>query len=376
MPQKRISTTGKIRWIGRYRDHAGKAHSKSFDTRREAVAWEEEQRRALRRGEWIDPRSQTITLRTLVTEYQSLASREGTRRDRGRLLADLGPLADMPLTRIRPSHVEAWALALRDGRPWAGGRPLAASTVRVKAGQLRTVMRRAVEDGLIASSPAEVLRRFDAGDQAEFYLPTEEEVARLYEHAEGWMLVALRLGAECGLRAGEVCGLRVGDVDFLRRVIRVRVQADPGRAGGVVALKSRDSRRDVPVSSSMALALSAELDGRGAGPDDRLLLSERGLPLFSSRVSHLMADTRDAAGVDERVHFHSLRHLYASRLLAAGVPLPTVSRLLGHSNPAVTARVYAHHLAGADEKVRGVLDALGGFVGDLGAGEGRRGGAG
>ena len=176
--------------------------------------------------------------------------------------------------------------------------------------------------------------------------------------------------------AGEVCGLRVGDVDFLRRVIRVRVQAEPGKAGGVVPLKSRDSRRDVPVSSSLALALSAELDGRDVGPDDRLLLSERGLPLFSSRVSHLMADLRRAAGVDERVHFHSLRHLYASRLLAAGVPLPTVSRLLGHSNPAVTARVYAHHLAGADETVRGVLDSLGGFLGDQAAGEGREGGAG
>lgn len=376
MAQKRTTSTGKVRWVGRYRDHTGRAHSRSFDTRREAVAWEEEQRRALRRGEWIDPRSQTITLRTLVTEYQSLASREGTRRDRGRLLADLGPLADMPVTSIRPSHVEAWALALRDGRPWAGGRPLAASTVRVKTGQLRTVMRRAVEDGLIASSPAEALRRFDAGDQAEFYLPTEEEVARLHEHAEGWMKVALRLGAECGLRAGEVCGLRVGDVDFLRRVIHVRVQAEPGKAGGVVPLKSRDSRRDVPVSSSLALALSAELDGRDVGPDDRLLLSERGLPLFSSRVSHLMADTRDAAGVDERVHFHSLRHLYASRLLAAGVALPTVSRLLGHSNPAVTARVYAHHLAGADDALRGVLDSLGGFLGDQAAGEGRDGGTG
>lgn len=82
-----------------------------------------------------------------------------------------------------------------------------------------------------------------------------------------------------------------------------------------------------------------------------------------------MTDTRDAAGVDERVHFHSLRHLYASRLLAAGVPLPTVSRLLGHSNPAVTARIYAHHLPGQEDALRGVLDSLAGFLRDSPSGD-------
>lgn len=45
-------------------------------------------------------------------------------------------------------------------------------------------------------------------------------------------------------------------------------------------------------------------------------------------------------------HFHSLRHLFASQLLAVGVDLPTVSGLLGHANVAVTARVYAHQLPG------------------------------
>jgi len=39
---------------------------------------------------------------------------------------------------------------------------------------------------------------------------------------------------------------------------------------------------------------------------------------------------------------HSLRHAFASRLLAAGVPLQTVSVLLGHSNVAITAAIYAH----------------------------------
>ncbi|WP_236684795.1 tyrosine-type recombinase/integrase [Corynebacterium uterequi] len=47
------------------------------------------------------------------------------------------------------------------------------------------------------------------------------------------------------------------------------------------------------------------------------------------------ARVRDGAGVDSRVHFHSLRHLFASRLLAGGVDLATVSGLLGHASVAV-----------------------------------------
>lgn len=44
------------------------------------------------------------------------------------------------------------------------------------------------------------------------------------------------------------------------------------------------------------------------------------------------------------ISLHSLRHSYGSYLLSRGVPFPTVSRLLGHSSPRVTAEVYSHAL--------------------------------
>lgn len=45
------------------------------------------------------------------------------------------------------------------------------------------------------------------------------------------------------------------------------------------------------------------------------------------------------------VGLHSLRHSHGSQLLSAGVPLPAVSRRLGHSSPYVTATIYSHALA-------------------------------
>lgn len=47
---------------------------------------------------------------------------------------------------------------------------------------------------------------------------------------------------------------------------------------------------------------------------------------------------------------HTLRHSHGSHRLAAGVPLPDVSKRLGHTNPQVTATVYAHALPGHDDR--------------------------
>lgn len=371
MAQKRTLKNGKTVWVGRYRDTTGKEHSKSFRLEREAKAWEADQRRAIARGEWIDPATQGVTVGELVDDYIRRATKPGTVRDRKILCSNLGDLADMPLHTVRRSDLEEWAMHMRDGRPWADDKPLAPTTVQVKVGQLRTVFGRAVDDGLLVKNPAVVLKRFPVGEREPFYVPTDKEIRDLYDAPKPeWFRLALRLGAEAGLRAGEVGGLRVKDVDFMRRVIHVRVQSPPGKAGEVVALKSASSRRDVPISEGLALDLSTALAGRDVGPEGRVLLGEWGRPLYSARISHLMADTRTAAGVDKRVHFHSLRHLFASRLLALGVDLPTVSGLLGHSNVAVTARVYSHQLPGRERVARDAMDRLAGFLWDSAPDEG------
>ncbi len=60
------------------------------------------------------------------------------------------------------------------------------------------------------------------------------------------------------------------------------------------------------------------------------------------------------------VTLHACRHAYGSHLLDKGVPLPIVSKMLGHSSVDVTARVYSHALStGADDRVREAMVAAG-----------------
>jgi integrase len=54
---------------------------------------------------------------------------------------------------------------------------------------------------------------------------------------------------------------------------------------------------------------------------------------------------------------HDLRHTHASMLLAAGVPLNAVSARLGHQDPALTLRVYAHLMPNADGAAATAIEA-------------------
>lgn len=55
---------------------------------------------------------------------------------------------------------------------------------------------------------------------------------------------------------------------------------------------------------------------------------------------------------------HALRHFYASVLLDAGESIKAVSEYLGHSDPAMTLRVYAHLMPSSTERARRALDGV------------------
>jgi integrase len=67
------------------------------------------------------------------------------------------------------------------------------------------------------------------------------------------------------------------------------------------------------------------------------------------------------------MRLHDLRHFTATRLIAAGVPVRTVSGRLGHANPSTTLSVYAHFVEASDQAAASVM-------GDILAESGKNGG--
>jgi integrase len=64
------------------------------------------------------------------------------------------------------------------------------------------------------------------------------------------------------------------------------------------------------------------------------------------------------AGLPETPRYHDLRHGAASLLLSQNVPVPVVSNYLGHADPSITLRVYAHMIDGMDEIAATVMDDM------------------
>jgi integrase len=95
--------------------------------------------------------------------------------------------------------------------------------------------------------------------------------------------------------------------------------------------------------------------------NDLVFCSTRGQPFDPHHVLHGLRTIREKANrqaecdADRLPDFdiHDLRHTHATHLLADGWPVPTVSRRLGHANPGITMRIYAHALS--DVRDEGIM---------------------
>lgn len=137
-----------------------------------------------------------------------------------------------------------------------------------------------------------------------------------------------------GLRVSEILALRPADVDLGRHSIRL-LDTKSGKA---------QTRGFHPSAED---ALARWLDTRKAlgigNHGRRLFCTLDSGPLSEDYVRAMLRRLAAKAEVTKRVHPHGFRHTFAVELEAAGTPVTTISKLLGHSSVAVTAR-YLDHL--------------------------------
>jgi site-specific recombinase XerD len=144
-----------------------------------------------------------------------------------------------------------------------------------------------------------------------------------------------------GLRISEALALRPASIDLAHHSARVL----HGKGGKATVRGFHPSADD---------ALARWLDRRAAlglrnGP---LFCTLKGTQLSDGYVRDMLKRLAARAGIDKRVHPHGLRHTYADELEKAGLPVSTISKLLGHSSVAVTSRYLGHLTNGA------AIDAL------------------
>jgi integrase len=135
-----------------------------------------------------------------------------------------------------------------------------------------------------------------------------------------------------GLRRGELINLCWQDVDLQRRIFTVQSNS---------TFKTKQGKKRFLPLSEMAFHLLSVKHSQEIGV---YVFTHGGKQIAEDWLSQLFKRAvRDkVAGLNDRLHWHSLRSSFASWLVIDGVSIYAVSKLLGHSSIAITQKHYAH----------------------------------
>ena len=225
-----------------------------------------------------------------------------------------------------------------------GPAPVAAATLARKVACLRSFYRHLRREEAIAHDPTAELR----GPRKSQRLPrvlSRDEVALLLGQPSGTDPRALRDRAlleimyACGLRASEAVALELGDVDLEEGVVRARGKGSKERLVPI----GRQALAALEAYCARGRPLLAGAGNRrqaGAG-EGRLFLNRRGSGLTRQGLYKIVQGHARSAGLQSRMSPHTLRHTFATHLLAGGCDLRSLQEMLGHADLATT-QVYTH----------------------------------
>ncbi|MHB1210120.1 MAG: tyrosine-type recombinase/integrase [Acidimicrobiales bacterium] len=247
---------------------------------------------------------------------------------------------------------------------------LSASTVRQVHAIIRRAFRQAILWGWIAVNPATNATP-PRQAKADLYPPNPNQVIELIHAAserDPEVGNFIHIAATTGARRGEICAIRWRNIDTKLKTLTIE--------SAIVEVRGGIQEQDTKTHSHRRLALDD--DTLKVFESQRLIAQDRAALIgvevsqdayvFSREPSGSIAWTptsmtkqfvalRNSLGYDN-MRLHDLRHFAATRLIAEGVPVRTVSGRLGHANPSTTLSVYSHFVEASDQDAAGIMGRI------------------
>jgi len=357
---QRYVKAGRVRYRARIKHHGREVATQVFDRKNDAVAWEQEQRRRLRLGEWIDPKRGRVPLRSVADDW--FESRHSVKRktreaDRAAWKSHIeARFGDAPVASITPAEIAHWVGGLVSGG-------CAPSTASRYLATLRSILAYAVADGRVSLNAAASVRAPTAGHvRREGQFLTRDELDALAAACRGIYADVVKVLGLAGLRWGELAGLQVGDrIAVPGPGLRLQRSVLASSKGGelfVDTLKGKRSRT-VPLVAELVPLVDAWAQGKQGS--DWLFGAPRGGPLSESNWKRSVGWSAACASIGRPTfRVHDLRHTCASLWLGAGADPKVVQRILGHASAAMTMDLYGHLI---DHNLWAAAERIGGTPG-------------
>ncbi|MBQ0897134.1 site-specific integrase [Micromonospora sp. U56] len=307
------------------------------------------------RDRWVLPDARRTTVGEWAEQWFVSANRSWKPKTRHtyRSVLDrivLPAFGAMPLTSLRPILVARWVGDLSDR--------LSASQVRQAYRLLSQIMRAAVDNDIIGSSPCRSVRlpRVPESDPAILTVAQVDKLAAACDVPDRVLVLLLAYG---GLRIGEALALRRRHVDFRAGRVTVAQAVAQVPGGPVIDTPKNHQRRELAVPAFVVQLLREHLVTLPDGPD---------VFVFPGRQAHTSDRQQSYHGFRRRFNVavrsaglvdvtpHDLRATHAS-WVADSHGVLVAARRLGHANASVTTRHYARAVDGRDAEVAQHLDA-------------------
>ena len=340
MAHARLRNNG---WQARWRIRTGKDASKDgFATEQAAIAFGHEQEQLEKRFKNTKTSELKLTVLEFVEEVWAgtLTVRKQTKLSYQRDLNShiLPEFGDVPMAKIKPVDVEKWAAMLKNQKG------LSPRTVQKQENLLASILKKAVENDYLHTTPFAKLKRPKAKKKNKVTPMTFEQVTKLASLLPKQYRIVVWIGYYTAMRPSEALGLTWDQLDFVKNKITIDRQLSRNRdfIHEPEGLKTEASERTIGFAKELQALIQEHVDAYGLGPDNLILKSRTGKAWRYHDAAEMFRVAAKAVGLKPGQGMHQLRHTCVSVLIAKGANIKQIQYWVGHSSITETLDTYGH----------------------------------
>lgn len=280
-------------------------------------------------NEWLENYIIGVTKKTTYKKYRNIIQNH--------ISFDLG---QEEIDKITPNILQNFITSLTK-------KGLASNTINGIISILRTTLKKAIVVGIIDKEYTDCIKRPKQREKRVESFGIEEQ--RKIEHyiIEGrkFRLYGVIISLYTGIRLGELLALQWEDIDISKGTISITKTCRDGWENGsyhkiIDTPKTETSQRIIPIPKKLMIYIRKAKKNYGG----KYVVG--GKTIYGAQIRTYQKSFENCLIKLNIKHkgFHSLRHTFATRALECGMDIKTLSEILGHNNPSITLKRYAHSM--------------------------------